>query len=93
LVGSVEVLKVGHHGSNGSTGGAWLEELAPRVSVVSVGTNRYGHPTADVLERLRSHGSSVWRTDVLGPITISTDGHEVRVSARGRKESLSASPN
>ena len=93
LVGSVEVLKVGHHGSDGSTGAAWLEELSPRVSIVSVGNNRYGHPTAGALERLSGYGSSVWRTDELGPITIRTDGHEILVSARGRKERLIASPD
>ncbi len=91
-VGSVDVLKVGHHGSNGSTGTEWLDELSPMVSVVSVGTNRYGHPTAGALERLHTQGSSVWRTDELGHIMIRTDGHEVLVSARGREERLRASP-
>ena len=90
-VGSIEVLKVGHHGSDGSTGIEWLEELSPVVSVVSVGTNRYGHPTAGALDRLRAQGSSVWRTDELGHITIRTDGHQVTVSARGREETLLAS--
>lgn len=91
-VGPVEVLKVGHHGSDGSTGTDWLQELSPAVAVISVGTNRYGHPTPGALERLRARGSSVWRTDEVGHITIRTDGHEVHVAARGRTETLQASP-
>ncbi|HXI65082.1 MAG TPA: DNA internalization-related competence protein ComEC/Rec2 [Gemmatimonadales bacterium] len=79
-VGRVELLKVGHHGSRSATSDAWLDELAPREAVISVGRrNRYGHPTAEVLGRLAQHGIMVLRTDERGTITFSTDGHDARL--------------
>ena len=79
-VGRVEVLKVGHHGSKTATSDAWLDELAPREAVISVGRNNpYGHPAPEVLERLARHGVTVLRTDRSGTITLSTDGHGERV--------------
>ena len=89
-IGRVEVLKVGHHGSKGSTGDGWLEELAPSIAIVSVGRNRYGHPAAEALERLDQHGVSIWRTDREGHITIRTDGRTFTVTGRGRRESGAA---
>jgi len=79
-VGRVELLKVGHHGSRTATSDAWLDELAPREAVISVGRrNRYGHPTPEVLGRLARHGIAVLRTDERGTITFSTDGHGARL--------------
>lgn len=51
------VLKVGHHGSDTSTGYLWLREVDPEYAVISVGKgNSYGHPTEAVLSRLRDGG-------------------------------------
>ncbi len=91
-IGRVDVLKVGHHGSKGSTGEEWLEELAPSTAIISVGLNRYGHPAAGVIERLDRHGVSVWRTDHEGDVTIRTDGRTFSVIGRGRQELLTAVP-
>src|SRR5437762_2385616 len=79
-VGRVERLKVGHHGSKTAMSDEWLDELAPREAVISVGrNNHYGHPAPEVLERLARHGVTVLRTDRSGRITFSTDGHGERV--------------
>ena len=79
-VGRVDLLKVGHHGSRTATSDEWLDELAPREAVISVGrNNHYGHPAPQVLERLARHGVAVFRTDRNGTITFSTDGHGARV--------------
>lgn len=84
-VGRVDLLKVGHHGSRGATGDPWLTELAPRVAIVSVGAhNRYGHPSAEALDRLSRHGAAIWRTDRDGTITVVTDGHSMTLRA-GRR--------
>lgn len=84
-VGRVDLLKVGHHGSRGASGDPWLTELAPRVAIVSVGAhNRYGHPSAEALDRLRRHGAEVWRTDRDGTITVVTDGHTMTLRAGHR---------
>ena len=71
---AVDVLKVGHHGSRGSTGEDWLARLAPRVAVVSVGRNEYGHPAPATLARLQGRRVEVRRTDRDGTVTVTTDG-------------------
>ncbi len=78
----VDLLKVGHHGSRGSTGDAWLTALAPAVAVISLGRNDYGHPAPATLERLRAHGVAVHRTDLEGTITVVTDGLRMTVRSR-----------
>ena len=81
-VGAVDVLKVGHHGSRGSTSETWLAELTPRVAVISVGRNTYGHPAPEVLERLAAGRAAVWRTDTDGSVSIRTDGRTMTVTGR-----------
>lgn len=84
-VGQADLLKVGHHGSRGSSGEAWLEELAPCAAVISVGRgNGYGHPAPEAMRRLEGRAASVWRTDRHGTITVATDGRRMTVrAARG----------
>jgi len=75
-VGHVDVLKVGHHGSRSATSDAWLDELTPGEAVISVGAhNTYGHPAPEVVARLLHHHVTTFRTDQLGTITFTTDGH------------------
>jgi competence protein ComEC len=72
------ILKVGHHGSAGSTGNAFLDEVAPSLAVISVGAgNRYGHPTDATLGRLDAHDVPVLRTDEAGTIIFRSDGEKV----------------
>lgn len=67
----VQVLKVAHHGSKTSTTEEWLTVTKPQEALISVGSNnRYGHPHADVIERLRRIGAQIWRTDSHGAVTI-----------------------
>jgi competence protein ComEC len=80
----VDLLKVGHHGSRGSTGDEWLDSLRPRAAVISVGRNSYGHPSRETLNRLRRHRVSVWRTDQDGPITVTSDGKQMIMKSGGR---------
>jgi competence protein ComEC len=91
-IGPVDLLKVGHHGSRGSTGDTWLGELRPRAAVVSVGLNSYGHPTPEALGRLARHGVPLWRTDLDGTITVSTDGRVMRISGRRGATTLALTP-
>ena len=62
-----DVLLAGHHGSNSSTSTAWLQAVQPHWTLIQHGyRNRYGHPHAEVLQRLQQQGSSVVRSDVCG---------------------------
>jgi competence protein ComEC len=87
-IGPVDLLKVGHHGSRTSSGATWLSELSPRLAIVSVGANSYGHPAREVLDRLGAHHASIWRTDREGTISVVTDGRQVRVTGRRRAMTL-----
>ena len=74
----VDVLKVGHHGSDTSTGYRFLYEVDPTYGVISVGEgNSYGHPHDEPMSRLKDAGVTVLRTDELGHIVAFTDGKEI----------------
>lgn len=75
---SADVLKVGHHGSDGSTGYVWLREIMPKYAIISVGKdNSYGHPTETVLSRLRDADVKLYRTDLQGDIVVVSDGENI----------------
>lgn len=65
-----DVLKVAHHGSRYSSGGKFLAEARPKLAVVEVGRNSYGHPTEDALDRLEKAGAKIYRTDRDGTIRV-----------------------
>jgi len=66
----VDIFRIGHHGSSGSTIADFLAAVDPQVAVISVGEgNDYGHPTEVVLERLEDYGCTILRTDEKGHIT------------------------
>ena len=67
----VDILVAGHHGSKNSTCGELLNAARPEVVCISTGKdNPYGHPAAELLNRLASYGCNVYRTDLHGTITI-----------------------
>lgn len=79
---SSTVLKVGHHGSNTSTGDPFLRQVAPSYAVFCVGRdNGFGHPKADVVSRCRSAGARILRTDRDGAVVFSTDGVHLAVQS------------
>lgn len=66
-----QVLKVSHHGSATSTGGAWLDAVSPSAAVICCGEdNAYGHPAEAVLKRLQDRKIRVFRTDLQGEIVF-----------------------
>ncbi|HEX6585184.1 MAG TPA: ComEC/Rec2 family competence protein [Solirubrobacterales bacterium] len=68
--GPVDVLKVAHHGSRDTGLDELLDRTTPRLAVVSVGANPYGHPAAETIGALRSHPIATMRTDERGEIAI-----------------------
>lgn len=50
---TADILKVAHHGSKSSSIAEFLEKVNPRIALIGVGkNNKFGHPNADVLDRL-----------------------------------------
>lgn len=81
LVGRVDVLKVGHHGSKAAIEEDQALALDPSIALLSVGAgNSYGHPSEEALEALESAGSEVFRTDEDGAVVceFSDSGMSVR---------------
>ncbi len=70
----VEVLKVPHHGSKTGITDEFIQWLRPKLAVISVGKNSYGHPNGAILAMLARLGIQVKRTDQEGDIEITSDG-------------------
>lgn len=71
----VDVLKVGHHGSNTSSTEGFLNQTSPEISIISVGEgNSYELPKDKILKRLEKIGTTIYRTDKDGTIQIVSDG-------------------
>ena len=67
----LDALIVGHHGAGSSTGLSLLQATKPDLAIISVGAdNFYGHPTQEVLNRLKLFYCHICRTDVDGTILI-----------------------
>lgn len=77
-----DILKVAHHGSKFSSGGAFLAAVDPKIAVIEVGAkNKYGHPTKEALARIASSTRAVLlRTDRDGTITISSDNGKLKIT-------------
>lgn len=74
----VDVLKVGHHGSEYSTTDKFLNKVNPSISIISVGKdNKYGHPSKKTLDKLKN--TEIYRTDLDKTIIIKTDGNKLDV--------------
>jgi competence protein ComEC len=74
------VLKIAHHGSEGSTGEDFLEAVLPAVAVVSSGEgNPFGHPDPGLRRRLGD--VPLFRTDLNGSVSFESDGRSVSVVA------------
>ncbi len=75
---NIDVLKVGHHGSNTSSCKEFIENINPKYSVISVGeNNRYNHPNKDVLNNLKN--SYLLKTDINGSIMFEIKNNSLRV--------------
>ncbi len=89
----VDVLKVGHHGSNTSTSNNFLTKTSPKYAVVSVGIgNKYGHPASDTLDKLNKSGIQIFRTDEVGTIIFTSDGEKITIDKKASTIKENAPP-
>lgn len=73
------VLKVGHHGSKTSSSQAFLDKVNAKYAVISVGEDRNKLPKAQTVNRIKSMGTKLYRTDLDGTVIFLTDGEEIEV--------------
>ncbi|MCH5333393.1 MAG: DNA internalization-related competence protein ComEC/Rec2 [Agathobacter sp.] len=77
---TVDFLKVAHHGSKYSGSSDFLRALSPKLAVISSGrNNRFGHPHAELLERLEDCGCLIYRTQESGEVMVRVKDGRVRV--------------
>lgn len=77
---AAEVYKVAHHGSRNGTDAEFLSRVRPRVALLSCELgNDYGHPHREALAALTSAGAAIYRTDLQGALTLTTDGRTWQV--------------
>lgn len=73
-----DVLKLAHHGSNSSTCDSFLNEVNPKVAIISCGkNNEYGHPNKNTLIKLKGKKITTYRTDLNGTIILESDGYQI----------------
>ena len=78
VLGKVDILKVGHHGSKTSSSEAFINSINPKYSIISVGiNNRYGHPNKKVLNILEQ--SKIYRTDKQGSIMFKIKNNKLKI--------------
>ena len=65
-----DILKVAHHGSRYSSCEKFIAVAAPKIAVIQVGKNTYGHPSEEVIKRLEEHKITVLRNDEQGAVGI-----------------------
>ena len=70
---NLEVLKVPHHGSKTGMTDEFINLLRPKLSVIEVGKNNYGHPNQEIISKLKRWGK-VMRSDKEGDIEVVSDG-------------------
>ncbi|MFH1255159.1 MAG: ComEC/Rec2 family competence protein [bacterium] len=74
-----DILKVGHHGSQYSSGQEFLDKVRPEMAVIQAGKgNDFGHPSLRIINRLERLGAEILRTDLNGTIKITSDGMKIQ---------------
>ncbi|MHA6260184.1 MBL fold metallo-hydrolase [Sporosarcina sp. CAU 1771] len=77
------VLHAGHHGSKTSTTPNFLAAVKPEIAIYSAGENNsYGHPDAEIVDRITGSGTLLYGTDTHGTIVLETDGKTIEVKTQ-----------
>ncbi|WZL74613.1 DNA internalization-related competence protein ComEC/Rec2 [Clostridiaceae bacterium 35-E11] len=75
----VDVLKVAHHGSVTSSTESFIATIDPKIAIIQVGKNHFGHPHQKVLDRFVENNIILFRNDKNGAVTLKIDGKSMQV--------------
>lgn len=90
-VKDIDILKVGHHGSDTSTSDNLLDVANPEVALISCGVNnKFGHPCQETLDKLNDRGIEIFRTDTSGDLIVRTDGINYTIETKEDNQSFSS---
>ncbi|MDR9853093.1 ComEC/Rec2 family competence protein [Paenibacillus sp. VCA1] len=79
----IDVIKIAHHGSKSSSGEDWLHYWKPKAAVISAGVNNlYGHPHAEVVQRIEDEGAELFRTDQNGEVQMLIRPEGIRIRSK-----------
>ncbi|QOD86652.1 DNA internalization-related competence protein ComEC/Rec2 [Weissella viridescens] len=78
-LGPIDILKLGHHGSKTSTAESFLKRLNPKIGIISAGVhNRFGHPHAEVVARLKAGHVKTYQTPECGMIRVRKESNVLK---------------
>jgi len=89
LINDLTLLKVPHHGSKNSYDMNFFNLIGPKYSIISVGSNVFGHPSDDILDLLSSINSKILRTDEDGAIEIEIKDNKIKIDTYNFSETIS----
>lgn len=82
-VEEVDLVKVGHHGSNTSSHINFIKKINPEYAVITVGkNNKYGHPNKETMQILKNENIEVHRSDECGNILFKSTGNGLTVNCK-----------
>ena len=90
--GFVDVLKVSHHGSKFSSTAQFLKTIQPRIAVIEVGKNGYGHPAPETMRRLADSGAVVLDTKTYGTVSLTIRNGEISIFTESGRDAERQAP-
>lgn len=78
------ILKVAHHGSKTSSTEEFIKKVNPKIALIGVGQkNKFGHPSEQTIQLLKSINCKIYRTDEMGEITLKVNSKgKIRVKTK-----------
>ncbi len=70
-----DIIKVGHHGSPGSSSKDYIMAVKPKYGIIPVGRNNFGHPSQFVIDTFENQGARLFRTDESGAVIAASYGN------------------
>lgn len=59
-----QILKISHHGSKTSSSEDFIQKVHPETAIISVGTNKFNHPSPETIQKLQKNDIEIKRTDI-----------------------------